>query len=133
MAHEISPFAQLIDLWPSVAALADDLDEKYPTVAAWKQRGSIPPDYWDRLIPAATKRGIRGVSWESLARIANGQPVPNQKGGGPAQPLPTEGAGASPDEAAANPATVSKDFGETTLTNAATERAVLKADPVRAA
>lgn len=56
----------IFDLWPSLAALASDLDRPYPTVAAWKQRGSIPAKYDSALIFAARARG-KELSLEDLA------------------------------------------------------------------
>lgn len=47
----------IFTLWPSVAALASDLRKPYPTVHAWKQRGSIPARYDAQLIAAAAARG----------------------------------------------------------------------------
>ncbi|MWP39405.1 carph-isopro domain-containing protein [Cereibacter azotoformans] len=44
-------------IWPSLADLAADLSKPYPTVAAWKQRGSIPASYDLDLIAAAGRRG----------------------------------------------------------------------------
>jgi hypothetical protein len=35
-----------------------------------KARKSIPPEYWQRLVAAATERGIEGVTLEALAAIA---------------------------------------------------------------
>lgn len=53
-------------LWPSVAALASDIGEPYPTVNAWKQRGSIPAKHDIKLVSAAEARGI-ALSYEKLA------------------------------------------------------------------
>lgn len=44
-------------IWPTLAALAQDLGKPYPTVAAWKQRGRIPADYDLDLIEAAKRKG----------------------------------------------------------------------------
>lgn len=59
-----------MDLWPTVADLAADLDFKYVTVAAWKQRNFIQPMYWPAIISAAQKRGIEGVTYETLTHAA---------------------------------------------------------------
>jgi hypothetical protein len=48
---------QIFTLWPTLADLASDLRKPYPTVAAWKQRGSIPAHYDLALIRAAALRG----------------------------------------------------------------------------
>lgn len=57
----------IFDKWPSAAALASDLGKKYQTVAAWKQRGSIPAKYDLLLIEAAGNRG-ETLTLEDLAR-----------------------------------------------------------------
>ncbi|MEB3419932.1 hypothetical protein ACFSDD_11170 [Salipiger marinus] len=44
-------------IWPTMADLASDLGKPYSTVAAWKQRGSIPAKYDMSLIRAAKARG----------------------------------------------------------------------------
>lgn len=54
-------------MWPTLADLAKDLGKPYPTVAAWKQRGSIPARYDMALISAAKQRG-RNLTLEQLAR-----------------------------------------------------------------
>lgn len=60
----VSPFVNLIENWPKsegkseIQTMCADLGAKYPTVAAWKERGSIPPERWPDLIKAADKRGI---------------------------------------------------------------------------
>src|SRR5690606_14396720 len=86
--HELpASFAELISLWPTAADLAADLGEKYQTVAAWKQRNSIPPDRWGRVIAAAEKRGFINIDWEFLGRLAgsNGPALGPKKGDQPPQ------------------------------------------------
>jgi hypothetical protein len=38
-------------------------------VRSWRNRNSIPPDYWPAVAAAAKGRKIRGVSIEFLARL----------------------------------------------------------------
>lgn len=67
-------FASIISLWESAEQLASDLelDGAHPgtTVRAWKRRNSIPPEYWNRLVVNAERRGLTGVTLERLAKIA---------------------------------------------------------------
>lgn len=63
-------FASIIDLWPDAATLARDIGEKDVTVRAWRNRNSIPPEYWLKVVSAAQERGISGVTPTSLASIA---------------------------------------------------------------
>lgn len=58
---------QVFAIWPSLAQLAADLRKPYPTVAAWRQRGSIPAKYDLELIRAASARG-RTLTLEDLAQ-----------------------------------------------------------------
>lgn len=53
-------------IWPTLSALAADLGKPYPTVAAWKQRGSIPAQYDVDLVRAAKARG-HDLTFEDLA------------------------------------------------------------------
>lgn len=55
-------------IWPTWAALADDLGCAYPTVHAWSHRG-IPPRRFGEIIRAATARGA-SLSYEALAANA---------------------------------------------------------------
>ncbi len=66
----MNSFATVIDLWPSIVAFADDMGAEYPTAAAWKQRNSIPPAVWPKVVAAAAKRGFEGVTFERLASLA---------------------------------------------------------------
>jgi hypothetical protein len=43
-------------IWPSISAMADDLDEKPDTVFRWKKRGRIPETAWAKVIEKAAKR-----------------------------------------------------------------------------
>ena len=60
---------ELCNLWPSDAELARDLGVPYPTVAAWKQRGSIPAPYWRQLVRAAKVRHLSQVTADLLADL----------------------------------------------------------------
>ncbi len=62
-------YFDLIELWPSAAALASDIGVKDGTVRAWKVRG-IPAGYWLEIVAAAAHRGISGITLEQLATIA---------------------------------------------------------------
>ena len=67
--------SDLIDKWPSMQALADDLGHRNAsTVSSWKIRGSIHHRNWPSIIAAAKKRGISGVNLASLAQIAITEP-----------------------------------------------------------
>ena len=72
--------ADIFELWPSVAEIGRDLDLPYPTVAAWKQRGSIPVAYWRAVIDAKRRRGHSDISGDVLVQVhdagaANAQPT----------------------------------------------------------
>ena len=47
----------ILSLWPNLAELSKDIDVPYQTVAAWKQRGSIPAKYDIDIVDAAARRG----------------------------------------------------------------------------
>ncbi|MGI9338344.1 MAG: carph-isopro domain-containing protein [Gammaproteobacteria bacterium] len=54
----IQSFKQIVDLWPSVNALADDLGESPAAVYKWRTRNNIPVNHWLTLIEAGEKRGF---------------------------------------------------------------------------
>jgi hypothetical protein len=97
--------ADVIAAWPSVAELARDLGIPYPTVAAWKQRGFIRPEYWHDIVRAARRRGHPEITAELLAKIHARKLQPNRPAGfaeeeqprlrvsGPAQGEPPSDAG----------------------------------------
>ena len=61
---------KLLTKWPSGAELARDLGLKSHThVACIKTRGRIPRAYWHDLVAAAERRGIKGVTLDTLRKI----------------------------------------------------------------
>ncbi|MCJ7996663.1 hypothetical protein J5N58_06820 [Rhizobium cremeum] len=61
--------AGIINFWPSLAAFAADIGVTYETAKAMRRRGSIPSGYWVRVVSAASRREIDGVSFERLAEL----------------------------------------------------------------
>lgn len=65
-------FSDIIDLWPNPApsTLGDDIGEEPATVRQWRNRNTLPPRVWTRVVAAAVRRDIEGVTFETLASIA---------------------------------------------------------------
>lgn len=95
---------QILALWPSLAEVGRDLGVPYSTVAAWKQRGSIPVAYWRALTEAARVRGLREVTSGLLVELHD--PRGAEAPAGLAEPAP-----ATAGEVHA-PATTSPDAGQ---------------------
>jgi hypothetical protein len=70
-----SSFADVIDQWPSFAALSRDVGVPPVTARFWRYRNSIPAKQWHLVIDAARERGIEGVTLEVLADLASRPPV----------------------------------------------------------
>jgi uncharacterized protein YqfA (UPF0365 family) len=51
-------FLDVMNLWESPVALANDLEVKLSRVYKWRVRRSIPSDCWPQLLKAAQHRGI---------------------------------------------------------------------------
>jgi len=66
----MNTFREILGVWPSVAELARDCGVRWQTVHQWRKRNSIPPTHWAALCGAARRRGIEGVTLETLAQIA---------------------------------------------------------------
>ncbi len=62
--------AEIINEWPSIDALSQDVGEQPTTVRKWKARDSIPGRYWAPMEKGAVVRQIRGVTVSLLAEIA---------------------------------------------------------------
>lgn len=81
MQSKLTSFSDLIAQWPSLVVFHEDLGVPYPTAAAMKQRGSIGSEHWARVVEAASKRGIEGVTVEMLAKFAEKRRVQPRKRG----------------------------------------------------
>lgn len=62
--------AAIFSAFNGVTAVADMLGLPLGTVSAWKSRESIPSQYWRKLVDAAARLKIAGVTYEALAKIA---------------------------------------------------------------
>jgi hypothetical protein len=67
--NEMQNVADVLAAWPSDAEFGRDIGVPYPTVSAWKQRGSIPAAYWWHIVRAATHRGHPEITADLLARL----------------------------------------------------------------
>jgi len=61
--------AQVMGLWATDAEFARDIGIKPSHAQTMKVRGSIPVDYWPDIIAAAERRGLAGVTADTLMRI----------------------------------------------------------------
>lgn len=50
--------AKIYAAWKSAEDMAADLGEKGVTVRQWKNRESIPPEYWPTIIERAADKGV---------------------------------------------------------------------------
>lgn len=71
---ELASFRDVIDLWPTRAALVRDLkDHGGATTDApvydWHHEDRIAEKWFDPLIAAAKHRGFEGVTYAALARL----------------------------------------------------------------
>lgn len=66
-------FQDVIDLWPTRAALADDIGVSRVRVSTWRHRDSIPGEFWRRIVKAAKRNGYASVTVDCLARISEGR------------------------------------------------------------
>ncbi|MBP2147425.1 hypothetical protein [Xanthobacter flavus] len=62
----MSGFDQIFSDFGGVSVISAILEIPDSHARTMKARGSIPIEYWDRLIKAASERSIQGVTWESL-------------------------------------------------------------------
>lgn len=69
MAGKPRTFIDVIGLWPSTVAMADDLGVTYDVVRRWLERDSIPAWVWQDLLKHAAKRKI-GLRADDLVKLA---------------------------------------------------------------
>jgi hypothetical protein len=68
-------FAEIMDLWPSRKAFAEDIGAKQAAVTNMAARNSVPAKYWYAIIEAANRRCIPGVNLATLAAAARKVPA----------------------------------------------------------
>jgi len=62
----MSKLASIYKAWSGNAeAMAADIGELGVTVRQWRNRGNIPPKYWEKIIASAAKRGVT-LSWKDF-------------------------------------------------------------------
>lgn len=70
MSDEHHAFSDIIALWPAPGALADDIGVSEHRVRKWRERDSIPGEWFAAVASAARSRGIGGVTAETMASVA---------------------------------------------------------------
>jgi len=68
--YEFQTFSEIVACWPSSKMLGEDCETKHATARAWGYRDWINPEWWNRVISAAKKRGYRGINLKTMADIA---------------------------------------------------------------
>lgn len=63
-----SSISDLIAKWPAIGDFADAIGCGYEAARKMRDRESIAPDHWERVIAAAANKGIEGVTYEWLHR-----------------------------------------------------------------
>lgn len=58
-----------IDLLGGPGVIASATNRKYTTVSSWHARQSIPVDAWPELIALADSKGLKGVTYQTLAEV----------------------------------------------------------------
>lgn len=53
----MSHLKPIYDIWDSAEAFAADIEELGVTVRQWRNRNSIPPQYWRKITEAAALKG----------------------------------------------------------------------------
>jgi hypothetical protein len=59
---------EIIEKLGGATALADHLSKAPTTVASWKDRASIPIEYWPKLLEVASEKGV-ALDYEQLVRL----------------------------------------------------------------
>lgn len=67
----MNTFQQIIDLWPSRVAFADDIGVSPQAVTNMVTRDSVPARYWIKMVGAADRRCIAGINLTTLAVAAS--------------------------------------------------------------
>jgi hypothetical protein len=72
-------FTEVIEAFGGVVPFRDAMDLPDVNARQMKQRDSIPSRYWPQVVAAASERGIRGVNYETLAKLSAAKnPIPKR-------------------------------------------------------
>lgn len=67
-------FRDIVNLWPSITAFAEDVGKTATHARTMRRRNSIPFPYWDAVIAGAQRRGLPPVTEQELKAIAKHSP-----------------------------------------------------------
>ncbi|WP_379069232.1 hypothetical protein ACHMW4_04230 [Mesorhizobium sp. UC22_110] len=68
---------ELIANWSKLTEFATDVDCGYEAARKMRDRGSIAPEHWAKVIAASEAKGIPGITYEWLA-TRRATPAPEQ-------------------------------------------------------
>ncbi len=68
-ARTFTAWQEVMDRWPDLHTLAADVGVTWNTCRMWYTRGKVPVSYWKRLLAAARRRRITGVTAKYLIDI----------------------------------------------------------------
>lgn len=67
----MNTFRDVITAFGGAREFAGAVGANLYTVRSWRQRDSIPAEWWVRVVAAADAAGVSGVSLDALAMIAH--------------------------------------------------------------
>ena len=67
---EYDSFREIIDLWPSRVALADELGVRPQAIANMHMRDSVASEHFNKIVEAAKSMGYDGVTHELMCNLA---------------------------------------------------------------
>jgi hypothetical protein len=65
----VESFTDVVNQWPSMGDMADDMQANYDTIRKWRDRNSIPAPMWFEVLRAAKRRKI-ALDAEDLVMLA---------------------------------------------------------------
>lgn len=80
MSNVPASISSLIDHWPTIGEFASEVGCGYEAARQMRRRDSIAPEHWQKVISAAKRRGISGVSLGWLAET-RAKPQPERMAG----------------------------------------------------
>lgn len=68
MANTPTSISDLIEQWPTIGEFAADIGCGYEAARQMRMRQSIAPEHWQKVVSAASSRGVEGVTFEWIAQ-----------------------------------------------------------------